>query len=47
MPIKDKPKRERKKVKVVEHGLTASKAVTGKFRIELTKPQKEIVNFLR
>ena len=45
---KSPPKREvKKQAKVVEHGLTASKAVTSKFRIELTKPQKEIVNFLR
>ncbi len=46
--MKTPPKKETKKQsKVVEHGLTANKAVTSKFRIELTKPQKEIVNFLR
>lgn len=39
-------KRESKKEKVVEHTLTSSKAVD-KFRITLTKPQKEVVNFLR
>ena len=46
--MKTPPKKETKKQsKVVEHGLPANKAVTSKFRIELTKPQKEIVNFLR
>ena len=46
--MKTPPKKETKKQsKIVEHGLTANKAVTSKFRIELTKPQKEIVNFLR
>lgn len=39
-------KREPKKEKVVEHTLTSSKVVD-KFRITLTKPQKEVVNFLR
>ena len=39
-------KRETKKEKVVEHTLTSSKVVD-KFRITLTKPQKEVVNFLR
>ena len=45
--MKTPTKKESKKSKVVEHGLTANKVTTGKFRIELTKPQKEIVNFLR
>ena len=44
MTKKAPPKRETKKV--VEHTLTSGKT-TSKFRIELTKPQKEIVNFLR
>lgn len=39
-------KREPKKEKIVEHTLTSSK-VADKFRIALTKPQKEVVNFLR
>lgn len=39
-------KKEIKKEKVVEHTLTSSKVVN-KFRITLTKPQKEVVNFLR
>ena len=39
-------KKESKKEKVVEHTLTSSK-VADKFRITLTKTQKEVVNFLR
>lgn len=40
-------KRELKKDRVVEHGLTLGKETAKKFRIILTKPQKEVVNFLR
>ena len=44
MAKKQAPKREAKKV--VDHTLTSGKT-TSKFRIELTQPQKGIVNFLR
>jgi phosphate starvation-inducible PhoH-like protein len=40
-------KRELKKDGVIEHGLTLGKETAKKSRITLTKPQKEIVNFLR
>jgi len=48
MPLKDKPKRESiKQAKVIDRTLSSGKEITGKFRIELTKPQKEVVNFIR
>jgi phosphate starvation-inducible PhoH-like protein len=40
-------KREPRKSKVVDRTLSSGKETNGKFRIELTKPQKEIVNFIR
>ena len=40
-------KREPRKEKVVDRTLSAGKELSSKFRIELTKPQKEIVNFIR
>jgi phosphate starvation-inducible PhoH-like protein len=42
---KSPPKRETKKQKVVEHGLTASKVV--KDKVELKPHQKPVANFLR
>ncbi len=47
MAKKQAPKRESKKNKVEDNTLTCGKDVKGKFRIELTQPQKGIVNFLR